>query len=50
MNKTSDVTLLILPVPGISFLLSLVNVRGKVVENEKMQKTIYVSKYELVPQ
>jgi hypothetical protein len=50
MNKTRDVTLLILPALGISFLLSLVNVRRKVVANKKRQKTIYVSKYELVPQ
>ena len=50
MNETRDVTLLILPVLGISLILCLVKARGKVVENEKGQKTIYVSKYELVPQ
>jgi len=27
-----------------------VNVRGRIVESENGQKTIYVSKYELVPQ
>jgi hypothetical protein len=27
-----------------------VNVRGKVIENENGQKTVYVSKYQLVPQ